>query len=174
MTSSTYDSIGIRNGFASSSLPATAIFGGERREAEADRSEPPKIGAERQHPIPASEVRLPMRRRQFTMEYKRRIVEESQRCRETNQVGALLRREGLYSSHLAAFKAQLAKPPATRGRKPQDALALLQAEENRKLRRENARLQRRLAQAELIIDVQKKVSQLLGIPLAEPPNSESD
>lgn len=142
--------MGIQNGIATNSLPATQVFGGER-----------------QRPVPASEALPPTTRRQSTLEYKRRILEEAQRCRETNNdflVGALLRREGLYSSHLAAFKAQLANPPAKRGRKPQDAQALLQAQESRKLRKENARLQRRLAQAELIIDVQQKSIAAPGDP----------
>src|SRR6266567_6547107 len=161
VNNSNCNGIGIRNGFAPDSLPDTSGFGGERREAEADRSDPPKPGGEIGRPIPSSEVRPRARRRQFTTEYKRRIVEEAGRCRENNQIGALLRKEGLYSSHLAAFRAQLANPSAKRGRKPQDPQILLQAEENRKLRKENARLQRRLDRAELIIDVQKKVSQLL-------------
>jgi transposase-like protein len=119
-------------------------------------------------------VRPSERRRRFTLEYKRRIVEEARQCRETNQVGALLRREGLYSSHLAAFRSQLAKPPVPRGRKPQDPALLKQAEENRQLRKEVGRLKAKLAQAEIVIDVQKKVSQLLGIRLSEPTSEEND
>jgi hypothetical protein len=86
----------------------------------------------------------------------------------------LLRREGLYSSHLAAWRKQLALAPKQRGRKPTDPALCAQIEQNRKLTRDNARLERRLAQAEAIIDIQKKVSALLGIPLNHPDSEGSD
>jgi len=93
-------------------------------------------------------------------------------------LGALLRREGLYSSNLTAWRRQRdagtlsALTPQKRGRKTpgRDPLRL----ENTQLRKENERLTRRLRQAELIIDVQKKVSQILGIPLATPEEGGSD
>ncbi|MBI2883212.1 MAG: transposase [Candidatus Methylomirabilis oxyfera] len=86
--------------------------------------------------------------------------------------GALLRREGLYSSNLTTWRRQRetgtlsALTPQKRGRKAPSHDPLLL--ENATLRKENERLTRRLRQAELIIDVQKKVSQMLGIPLATP------
>ena len=116
--------------------------------------------------VPCSLTERPVRRR-FTAEYKLRIVEEANAAAEPGQVGALLRREGLYSSHLVDWRRQyrlgalssLARP---RGRpKPHPLVA-----ENQQLRRRNERLERRLATAERIIEIQGKVSELLGIPLA--------
>jgi transposase-like protein len=117
-------------------------------------------------------------RRQFTADYKRRILMLADACTVPGSLGALLRREGLYSSNLTAWRRQRdagllsALTPKKRGRKAQgrDPLRL----ENTTLRQENARLTRRLRQAELIIDVQKKVSQILGIPLATAEAGDSD
>lgn len=107
----------------------------------------------------------PLRRR-FSDDYKRRIVQEAAGCTEPGQIGALLRREGLYSSHLVDWR----REEAARSGAPKPGNVQL-AEQNRRLRRENARLQRRLAQAEVVIDLQKKVSELLGITLG---TAESD
>jgi transposase-like protein len=131
---------------------------GERSETE--RSSGPKFAP------PDPEVPVLQPRRRFTQAYKERILHEAENCRETRQIASLLRREGLYSSHLAAWRKQIAEAPKRRGRKPLDAAFVLQREENRKLQREKARLERRLAQAEAIIDIQKKLSELLGIPLS--------
>lgn len=117
-------------------------------------------------------------RRRYTAEYKLRILEEADSCTEHGQLGALLRREGLYSSHLKTWRKQRGEgmlnglTPKKRGRKakPKDPLT----EENRRLRRENERLIARLKQAEIIIDVQKKLSEALGIPIESPQNSEND
>jgi transposase len=103
-------------------------------------------------------------RRQFSAEYKQRILQEHEACTEPGEKGALLRREGLYSSHITTWRRQRERgelaglAPKKRGVK-----AGPQAEENVRLRRENERLKKRLEQAELIIEVQKKVSQILGI-----------
>lgn len=121
-------------------------------------------------PVPDPEVHDKPKRRQFTAEYKRSIVEQAEACRDEGAIGALLRREGLYSSHLTTWRRQReqgelqALSPKKRGRKP--ALNPL-AQENQRLQAEVTRLSRRLQQAELIIDVQKKVSALLGISLPE-------
>lgn len=93
-------------------------------------------------------------------------------------LGALLRREGLYSSNLTTWRLQRdrgvlsALTPKKRGRKGSGRDPLLA--ENDKLRKENDRLASRLRQAEIIIDVQKKVSQILGIPLATPEEGGND
>ena len=114
-------------------------------------------------------------RRHFTAEYKRRIVREAELSVAPGQIGSLLRREGLYSSQLSEWRKQeeqaalCALAPKKRGRKAVADDPLV--DENRKLRQEKVRLERRLAQAELVIDIQKKVSELLGIPLSP---SESD
>lgn len=148
----------------------------QRREGK--RSEPDRSGGDANSalaapaPIPDPEVPEKPKRRQFTAEYKRSIVAQAEACRDDGAIGALLRREGLYSSHLTTWRRQKeqgeldALAPKKRGRK---STANPLAEENQSLRKENARLSRRLEQAELIIDVQKKVSALLGISLPEVP-----
>ena len=108
-------------------------------------------------------------RRRFDAAYKQRIVEEADGCSEPGELGQLLRREGLYSSQLSTWRRQQREgvlaglTPKRRGRKAKkkDAAAL----ENERLRRENERLSQRLKQAETIIEVQKKVSEMLGIAL---------
>lgn len=116
-------------------------------------------------PAPDPEVVPKARRRMFTAEYKLRILAEADLCdRKAGEIGALLRREGLYHSHLDKWRKQRregnlqALAAHKRGPKP-DA----QAAEIAQLRRENERLQARLKQAETIIDVQKKLSALLGM-----------
>lgn len=146
--------------------------GAERSEAErsdAERSAVP--GEAKTRPDP--EVVVKAQRRQFTAEYKKRILAEADSANEPGAIGALLRREGLYSSHLTHWRQQrdLGLAPHRRGPKPKhDPLS----EEVRKLKRHNDQLTQRLARAELIIDVQKKVSLLLGIPLATIDNEEND
>ena len=102
------------------------------------------------------------RRRSFPAAYKRRLLQEADRCTQPGQVGALWRREGLYSSHLTLWRRQqdqgaLGLPQ--RGPTPADPAT----KEVARLRRENDRLRKRLDQAETIIAVQKKLSHLLGI-----------
>jgi transposase-like protein len=110
------------------------------------------------------------RRRRFTVEDKLRILTETDRASEIGGIGAILRREGLYSSALTDWRRQRdagaysALVPSKRGPKPADANPL--AAELAVVRRDNARLTLRLARAETIIDIQKKVAALLGIPLA--------
>jgi transposase-like protein len=124
--------------------------------------------------LPDPEVRPKAKHRHFTAEYKKRILDEADACTTPTQRGALVRREGLYSSHLTAWRRQRAHgildglAPKKRGVKP-DPLAL----ENAQLRREIEQLQEQLHRAETIIDVQKKVSQLLGRPIAPTPRNGS-
>ena len=109
-------------------------------------------------------------RRTFTVGDKRRILEETDRAAGTGEIGAILRREGLYSTTLTDWRRQReagtlgALTPARRGPKASEPNPL--AAELAKAQRENARLQQRLERAEAIIDLQKKLSDLLGIPLA--------
>jgi transposase-like protein len=116
-------------------------------------------------------------RRRFTAEYKERIVREAEGCTQSGQIGALLRREGLYSSHLDKWRRKLAQGgraalvEAKRGRKPKRTPWEV---ENEELRKRNARLERRLKQAETIVELQKKVSEILGVSLARIDEREGD
>lgn len=109
------------------------------------------------------------KRRTFDAAYRLQIVEEADRCGEPGQVGQLLRREGLYSSHLSKWRRQrdegalngLRSKKRGRRAKRRDSVA---AEELERLRREKEEITERLRQAERIIEVQKKVSELLEIP----------
>ena|SRR3990172_4627060 len=124
------------------------------------------------------EVSEKARRRRFEAAYKLRILAEAERCIALGQLGELLRREGLYSSHLTSWRKQRdagaleALAPKQRGRKPKrkDPLAL----ERERLERENRRLTERLRQAETIIEVQKKVSEMLGISTASQTDDETN
>ncbi len=111
-------------------------------------------------------------RRRFTAEYKRKILQEVDACRQPGEVAALLRREGLYSSHLAAWRAARRRgelaglAPKARGPKPRrpDPRDRTIAELKRDLARATARAER----AEALVELQKKVSDLLGVTLPEP------
>ena len=125
--------------------------------------------------VPEPEVLPRAKRRRFSAEYKLRILEEADKCTQRGEIGALLRREGLYSSHLSTWRRQrmlgqlAGLSPKKRGRKPQDPVD----EEVTRLRRENERLRTRLEEAEMIIDVQKKLSLLLGLTPDETETDES-
>ena len=127
---------------------------------------------------PSPEVLEKPARRRFTAAYKLAILGEADACSGHGEAGALLRREGLYSSHLTTWRKQRdegalkALSPSRRGRKPKAKNPL--SDEVARLERENRKLQKRLRKAELIIDFQKKVAALLGIPLANPPGEESE
>lgn len=116
-------------------------------------------------------------RRRFDAAYKVRILAEADRLQATGQVGSLLRREGLYASHLATWRKLRDAggldrlTPKKRGRKPLANVA--ERQELERLRRENARLAHRLKQAETIIEFQKKVAEMLSYPM-EPPTDGSN
>jgi transposase-like protein len=128
--------------------------------------------------LPNPEVPDKAVRRRFSAEYKLRILTLADSCTEAGSMGALLRREGLYASNLNTWRHQRergvlsALTPKKRGRKESVRDPLVA--ENEKLRRENERITKRLRQAEIIIDVQKKVSQILGIQLATPEEGGND
>lgn len=127
---------------------------------------------------PDPEVPEKADRRRFSAEYKLSILRQAEACQGAGDVGALLRREGLYSSHLTTWRRQRevgilsGLKPKQRGRKANPIYPL--QTENEQLRKENSRLQKRLKKAELIIDIQKKISQMLGIPLENPEIGEDD
>lgn len=124
-------------------------------------------------PAPAAadpELSSRPKRRTFTAQDKLRILAETDRAAGTGEIGAILRREGLYSSALTEWRRQRdagvlgALTPAKRG--PKAAAANPLAADLARMQQENARLKQRLHRAEAIIDLQKKVSELLGIPPA--------
>ncbi len=127
---------------------------------------------------PDPEVPQKSTRRRFTVEYKLNILQQAGACRDERGIGALLQKDGLHSSRLTTWRRQRdtailsGLKPKQRGRKA-NPIHPLQVE-NLQLRKENSRLQRRLKKAELIIDIQKKISQMLGIPLKNPELGEDD
>ena len=140
---------------------------------EGERSEPGVAGGIATAWRPDPQVPVRPKRRRFSGAYKARIVREAEGCREPGEIGVLLRREGLYSSQLSQWRAAMREGAVAglgkkRGRK-KDPDAELQGRVV-ELERENARLKRQLKQAETVIEVQKKLSEMLGIPL----NSDSD
>jgi transposase len=164
----------VKNNGISSATP-TVLPAAERREAErseVDRSvavgrtvapEPPSP------PHPDPEVVVDAKRRTFTAAYKQRVLAEADAASaHSGAIGALLRREGLYSSHLVTWRrerqAGILKGLTPQRRGPKSQRSPVQ-EENQKLRRENQRLSEQLRKAEIVIDVQKKVGALLGWPL---------
>ena len=145
--------------------PTTTEQQQQQQEPQSDRSTA----------IPDPEVVPKAKRRQFTAEYKLRIIREADACAEPGQIGSLLRREGLYSSYLSKWRQQQeegqfqALSSGKRGRKNQ-ALSVAELAE---LQRENERLRARLEQTEIIIDVQKKLSKLLGLTADSTESNES-
>jgi transposase-like protein len=121
-------------------------------------------------------VRSKAKRRFFTAEYKRKILQEADACAEPGQLGALLRREGLYSSHLVVWRrarqnGELAGlEPKKRGPKAAEVNPL--AKQVAQQEREIARLKAENAKLQLICDVQKKVSQILGVTLPTIPDDD--
>ena len=126
---------------------------------------------------PNPEVVEIAQRRRFTAEYKLRIIQEAEGCRGEGEIGALLRREGLYWSHLTNWRRAYARVGETgmkaqkRGPKAKETHPL--EKKVCELERENRRLQRHVEKQEAIIDFQKKVHELLGIPLKNLDSEES-
>jgi transposase-like protein len=117
---------------------------------------------------PEVEVLAKAERRRFTQEYKRQILVEADRCRKPGELGALLRREGLYSSHLAAWRAardrgelagQGARKRGPKAKAPDESLKKIA-----QLERDKRQLLRKLARAEAMLELQKKAAALLSLP----------
>jgi transposase-like protein len=146
--------------------------------SEGERSEPSRSGGGTNSIAPADpEVESKAKRRQFSAAYKRRILDEADKG-GPGAIAGLLRREGLYSSHLTTWRKQresgeiVGLEPRKRGKKPVQRNPL--AGEVNRLTRDNQRLQKRLKQAEIIIDVQKKLCDLLGLTVPPIEMNESD
>jgi transposase-like protein len=153
-------------------LEGTERRGAERSEAPRS-AEPSKIERD---PAPDPQVATKATRRRFSSEFKLQVLREADQC-GPGELGALLRRHGLYSSHLSVWRHErdlggLERLSKKRGRKPAErnplSPRLAQAE------REVRRLQGKLKKAELIIDIQKKVAALLGIPLNSPESGDDE
>jgi transposase len=119
------------------------------------------------------EVVAKAQRRRFATEYKVRILREADAAKSPGEIGAMLRREGLYSSHLSAWRAardrgELGGQACKRGRKPRRHDD--REKKIRDLERENRRFRQRAERAEALVEVQKKLSEVLGIELPEEPN----
>jgi transposase-like protein len=127
---------------------------------------------------PDPEVPEKAKRRRFSAEYKRRILREADACTKPGELGALLRREGLYSSHLTSWRAQRDRAeleglaPKQRGPKPKERNPL--ESQVRQLEREARKWQKRAERAEALVEVQKKVAELWGVTLATSDSDESD
>ena len=133
------------------------------------RSSTPRAEVGQGRPAPDPEVVAKPTRRQFAAEYRLRIVEEADRCTRPGEVGRLLRREGLYTSHLAAWRKARRSgslqglTPKKRGAKPAEHNPL--SPKVRQLESKVARLEKELATAHTILEVQSKISGLLGLSL---------
>lgn len=155
----------------------TERSGGERSEAPRSGGSPiaERLSSPSPERVPDPEVAARPKRRRFTAEYKLRILREVDGCTGPGQVGALLRREGLYSSHLVLWRRQREEAAQSqlkarkRGPKPK-----VQDPRVKQLERENARLQRQLKRVALLLDIQKKAGEILGIPMKNLDDVEND
>ena len=126
--------------------------------------------SEQAHDTSAIEVVAKATRRRFTVEYKRKIVQEAKACKTPGAIGALLRREGLYSSHLTTWRAargrgDLAGAPRQRG--PARRVPDPRDKRITELERERTRWQKRAERAEALVELQKQLAALLGTPPTE-------
>lgn len=153
---------------------------GERSDPEQRDPPMPTVGVVplKRDNRPDPEVPAKARRRRFSAQYKKNILEEADACKgNPGAMGALLRREGVYSSHLTTWRKQREKgeldglAPKKRGRKGKPIHPLTR--KVRALEVENRRLQKQLDKAETIISFQKKLSEMLGIPLDRKENDET-
>ena len=135
-------------------------------------------GSNGQAAVPPTEVKPKATRRRFTAEYKRRILAEADACTKPGELGALLRRERLYSSHLSSWRAQRDRgehaglSPRKRGPKAKAKNPL--EKRVRELERENAKLRKRAKRAEGLVEVQKKVAELFRETLPTVTDEELD
>jgi transposase-like protein len=156
---------------------APQSIGGEPERRGDERSEAPRSGGslpiERAGVVVAPDPEVSTRhvRRRFTTAYKLEILRKADACTRHGELGALLRKEGLYSSHLITWRQQRERglTPKKRGRKAVPVDPRL-----KKLEQENRRLTTRLQKAEALLDFQKKVAALLQIPLKPMPSDEDD
>ena len=154
--------------------PSAALLPVARREperSESDRSATVSKAGPEPNARPDPEVVAQAKRRTFSADYKQRILAEADQAKGSGGIGALLRREGLYSSVLTNWRRERAagvrQSLAPQKRGPKSKRDPVQ-EEIQKLQKDNARLTEQLRKAEIVIDVQKKVGALLGWPIHTP------
>ena len=137
----------------------------------------PRTTSDGEGAVPRTEVKPKATRRRFTAEYKRRVLTEADACTKPGELGALLRREGLYSSHINTWRAQRARgelqglAPKRRGPKPTAKNPL--DKRVHELERECGKLRKRAERAEALVEVQKKLSELWGVTLPTPDENET-
>jgi transposase-like protein len=144
----------------------------ERRDGE--RSEPSRSERDSTAAQPTQVLPRPARRT-FSAQYKLDVLQEVDACRAPGEIGAVLRREGIYSSHLAKWRVQrkMGALAALRERRRGPRAPSAEAREVERLRKENARLRAQLERANLCLEIQKKTSEMLGIPLLPPASGAS-
>jgi transposase len=123
-------------------------------------------------PVVETEVTEKAKRRRFTAEYKKKILSEADRCTQSGEIGALLRREGLYSSHLTTWRQVVRERGELHGLDPRKRGPQARPRDQRddkiiELERRATKLQAELDRAHAVIDIQKKVSELLGVTLTK-------
>jgi len=121
-------------------------------------------------PVVETEVTEKAKRRRFTAEYKRKVLAEAENCTQAGEIGALLRREGLYSSHLTVWRKAVRERGELEGLSPRRRGPKVAPKDGRdgkiiELERLNANLQAELKRARTVIEIQKKVSELFGVIL---------
>lgn len=138
---------------------------------ESYRQETEKRSLRAVRDVPNPEVLERPKRRTYTADYKYRILKEIDAATQPGQIGAILRREGLYASNILCWRGQIGRgarealKPRKRGRKPTEAEVLTQ--HIKALEKENKKLKKRLHHAALLLDIQKKISEITGIPLKD-------
>jgi transposase len=170
----------MREGYLSSSTGVVGALpdGGTEGARRATGVTPSTGGAEESVMMSPPDPEVPEKkpRRKFTAKYKLQILQEADTCTEPGQLGALLRSKGLYSSNLTTWRKQRdrglldALSPKKRGRKEKEKNLL--APRVAELEKETERLRRKLKRAETIIEFQKKISEILGIPQEDLPEEE--
>ena len=137
----------------------------EQQSQQQQQSNKPNLNGQIKASVPDTEVVMVIaNRRRFSQSYKVKILAEADTCTTSGEIGSLLRREGLYSSHLTRWRQARERGEFERGSEPKRGrTADPQTTEIVRLKQENERLKQALAQVQLVVDIQKKVSQLLGL-----------
>ena len=137
-----------------------------KQQQQSIQQQPSRLDGNGQRKVDIADPEVKVERRRYTAADKERILAEADRCQQPGEIGALLRREGLYSSHLSRWRTQRRRGELSQAAGPGRRQNDPQAVELRRLQQENERLKRQLSRAEVIIEAQKKLCQLLNLPLS--------